>query len=299
MTALQRDDRGRIIRPAIEYNVVDHCNLRCAACDHASPHLTRRFADPEAFATDMEALSGHLHVRFLRLIGGEPLLHPALDAFVRAARKTGIADQLMLWTNGLLLHTVCEELLAGFDVVRVSLYPGVRLQVDLAGLAQHLEKGNRTRLEVVKVRRFQHQLLNDPITDSKIVQRTYLRCKDAHSLSCHTVCAGRYYKCAKAPVLEPRLARCGVQIANRARDGVALHDNPYLAEELARYLRSSEPLMACTWCLGTDGKSLAHHQLDETSMQLEQRTGMVDPRGLMANMGRRLVRDVRDSFARL
>jgi hypothetical protein len=130
------------------------------------------------------------------------------------------------------------------------------------------------------------------------VQRTYLRCKEAHSLSCHTVCDGRYYKCAKASVLQPRLARSGLEIANRAHDGVALHGNPSLAEDLSRYLLSVEPLMACAWCLGTDGKCFSHHQLNDTGLREERQLGGMDGRALLANPLRRLMRDVRDSFRR-
>src|ERR1051326_2971415 len=126
-TRLLRDDGGSLLREALVYSVVDHCNLRCAGCDHAAPHFDKRFADPEAFAADLNALRPHLHVRVLRLPGGEPLLHPALDAIVRAARNAEVADQIMLWTNGLLLHKVRRELLQSFDVVRVSLYPNVHV----------------------------------------------------------------------------------------------------------------------------------------------------------------------------
>ena len=115
-------------------------------------------------------------------------------------------------------------------------------------------------------------------------------------MSCHTVHDGRFYKCAKASVLELRLAGCGIEVANRARDGVALHGNLCLAEELSRYLLSSEPLRACTWCLGTDGKSFSHHQLDGAGLQMERRTGRMDGRALLANPARRLLRDVRDSL---
>ena len=294
---LLRDCRGRILRDGLEYSVVDHCNLRCAGCDHAAPHLTKRFADPEDFAADMDALSQHLHVRMLRLLGGEPLLHPQLNLFVQAARAAGIADSVMLWTNGLLLHKARRGLLESFDVVQVSLYPGVRVRADLSKLAGELEENSHTRLNVVKVEKFQHQLLNDPIADRKVVRRTYLRCKEAHSWSCHTVHDGRYYKCPKASGLGPRLAGCGVKVSNCASDGVALHQNPQLAEELAAYLLSTVPLMACAWCLGTDGKSFSHHQLDALGMALERQT-RDNGRAFLVNPVRRLARDIRDSFER-
>ncbi len=295
--ALARDNWGRILREAVEYSVVDHCNLRCAGCDHASPHLSGRLASPESFAADLSALSQHLHVQVLRLLGGEPLLHPMLHEFASIARKAAIADQIALWTNGLLLHKVSLEVLECFDLIRVSLYPNVTIRADLAGLNRQLKVNGRTRLEVVKVTRFQHQLLYAPICDRHLVRRTYRRCRDAHKLSCHTIRDGRYYKCAKAPVLEPRLATSSGAIPNREHDGVALHRNPRLADELSHYLLSDEPLEACAWCLGTDGTSFSHHQLDEARIRTERSTDAIDGAVHFAGPVRRFLRDVRDGFS--
>jgi hypothetical protein len=178
--------------------------------------------------------------------------------------------------------------------VRVSLYPGVHVRADLPRLARELKRSGKTRLEIVRVEKFLHQLLNDPIRNPQQVRRTYLRCKETHSWSCHTVHEGRYYKCTKASTLSPRLANRGVEVANRAHDGVALHGNPSLAADLERYLLSSEPLMACTWCLGTDGKSFSHHQLDEAGLRLERQTKGAEGTSLLANPMTQLLRDIRD-----
>jgi uncharacterized Fe-S cluster-containing radical SAM superfamily enzyme len=123
-------------------------------------------------------------------VGGEPLLHPALPSFIRAARDSGIADEVWLWTNGLLLHAADPRLLESVDVVRVSLYPGVRIRADLSRLAQQLERSGRSRLQVIRVEKFFHQLLNAPRADASGVRRTYLQCRETHVWSCHTVHAG-------------------------------------------------------------------------------------------------------------
>ena len=289
---LRRKD-GRILREAVEYSLVEHCNLACAGCDHFAPHLPKRFAAVASFAADMEALASHLHVRVLRLVGGEPLLHPELTAFIRAGRAAGIADEVWLWTNGLLLHQIDPGVLEEVDVVRVSVYPGVNIRADLTQLARKLAESGRTRLQVVRVEKFFHQLLNDPVADAARVRRTYQRCKETHVWNCHTVHEGHYFKCAKPPTMPQRLARAGVEIFHPARDGVALHDNPSLARDLERYLLSPDPLAACAWCLGTDGKSFPHHQLNADGLRQEQRRG-IDERTLSAHPVRQFLRDIRD-----
>jgi hypothetical protein len=61
-----------------------------------------------------------------------------------------------------------------------------------------------------------------------------------------------------------RLALRGVSFDNIPVDGVALHDNPNLYEEIDRCLSGPTPLAACSYCLGTSGPSVAHHQLNRT-----------------------------------
>src|SRR5204863_5734831 len=83
---------------------------------------------------------------------------------------------------------------------------------------------------------------------------------------CNTVHDGRFYKCAPAPFMGARLALQGIDFDNR-QDGIALHDNPTLAKDIARYLNASAPLAACSYCLGTSGPLVPHHQLDRKGCQ--------------------------------
>jgi hypothetical protein len=58
----------------------------------------------------------------------------------------------------------------------------------------------------------------------------------------------------------------GVAFDNR-EDGVALHGNPGLAQELRRYIDGAEPLAACSYCLGSSGEFFDHRQLDEAGLK--------------------------------
>src|SRR5687767_9091206 len=111
----------KIFRKAVEFNLTEHCNLKCARCDHASEALPAKFADLDSFRADLEALAAVLHARELKLLGGEPLLHPRLPDFLRVARASGIADTITVVTNGVLLHRTDPSVLAMADRIRVSL----------------------------------------------------------------------------------------------------------------------------------------------------------------------------------
>src|SRR4051812_24567621 len=85
--------RNRLWRPAIEFNLAEHCNLSCEHCDQASWMLPTKFADLESFKRDMEVLATVLQAGELKFGGGEPLQHPQLLEFLRVAREVNIANR--------------------------------------------------------------------------------------------------------------------------------------------------------------------------------------------------------------
>jgi molybdenum cofactor biosynthesis enzyme MoaA len=67
----------------VETHLVDHCNLNCKGCSHfASLVPGEVFTDIEIFKRDIARLSQiFIDVYEIRLMGGEPLLHPDIDTF--------------------------------------------------------------------------------------------------------------------------------------------------------------------------------------------------------------------------
>ena len=76
----------KLWRPAIEFNLTEHCNLRCEHCDHASSLMPEKLADLDSFALDIKVLSTVLQAGEFKFVGGEPLLHPQLLDFLRVAK---------------------------------------------------------------------------------------------------------------------------------------------------------------------------------------------------------------------
>ena len=117
-----RDQLGRGLG-VLRLSLTARCNFACPYClpDNQEPpgllNLEQRLAVVEA-AVD-------LGVRSLRLTGGEPLLHPQLEALIAAVqplRERGLAD-LALTTNGSLLTAERARALrsAGLDRITISL----------------------------------------------------------------------------------------------------------------------------------------------------------------------------------
>ena len=116
------------------------CNAGCGFCNFARDVLPRsswRYVPLDGARRAIDILSG-LFIRYLIVSGGEPTLHPDLDAIVRHARRRHMTA--MLVTNGsTLTEQRCEELAAaGVSSMVIS--------VDAATAADHEQNRRLPRL---------------------------------------------------------------------------------------------------------------------------------------------------------
>ena len=88
----------------LEIHLVDHCNLNCKGCSHFSPLSPKWFIELDSFEAQLLQLKKILNtIGLLRLMGGEPLLHPELRTLINVARSIFPDSRIALVTNGLLL----------------------------------------------------------------------------------------------------------------------------------------------------------------------------------------------------
>ncbi len=119
----------------IETHLVDHCNLNCKGCCHFAPLVKGEvFADIDIFNRDMERLKQLFNdIYEIRMMGGEPLLHPGLLSFVDVARKAFPKARIAIFTNGILLSAMDDhfwETCAGKKIlIKLSYYP-IDLKLD-------------------------------------------------------------------------------------------------------------------------------------------------------------------------
>jgi len=92
-----------------EVHITDHCNLNCKGCAHFSNLCKPTFAEIAEFEADMKRMSALFDVRQIYLLGGEPLLHPQVAAFVRVARDAFPKTRIYLMTNGTLVTKMSDE----------------------------------------------------------------------------------------------------------------------------------------------------------------------------------------------
>lgn len=99
-------------RLTLEYHLVDSCNLRCAGCSHYACLLDKlTYTKLEDIITDLSLLKDKVgdNLAVLRLLGGEPLLHPQICECLTEIRNLFSKTNLVIVTNGILLRKMPEE----------------------------------------------------------------------------------------------------------------------------------------------------------------------------------------------
>jgi hypothetical protein len=254
--------RSKVELFGVEYNLTEHCNLSCYHCDHASPLMPKKFASLADYERDVRALAEAVHVEEFRIVGGEPLLHPELLDFLRIARETGIGDVIKVYTNGMLLHTMPDAFWDTTDVLWVSTYPGIRRRMsDQAIAAKCADHGVTLNLRP-EITEFNRSYINNRVDDEALTRRIFRECKMANEYSCFAIYEGMFFRCSVAPFAQARLKFAGVEFPGPEVDGIRIHDNPRLAEQVAARVASREPLKACSFCLGSSGPMIEHRQVN-------------------------------------
>ncbi len=85
---------------ALEVHVTHVCNLHCDGCKHYSNYNHKGRLAVSTFREWISAWSKVLQPKKLRLLGGEPTLHPHLPEFLYAAREIWPETVTYIGTNG-------------------------------------------------------------------------------------------------------------------------------------------------------------------------------------------------------
>lgn len=173
----------KIHLPYVETHLVDHCNLNCRGCTHFCPLSPETFADAKQFEKDMQELAKKCDITEIRLLGGEPLLHPDVCEFVKITRKTFPQSDILLLTNGILLQKMPQEfwqtLRENDVIIEISEYP---VKQDFEGCLKLIKENNVRTGFIHDVDDF--MLMLNPNVDSNI-KRTFKKCPNKHCVNFH------------------------------------------------------------------------------------------------------------------
>lgn len=260
-------ENGKVLTQGLEYSVSYHCNLRCAGCSHLSPFSQKKFPSLDNFCADIKKLSEGLHTSDFRLMGGEPLLNPEINEFIKETRKSGITDSVGVTTNGLLLHTMNDDFWENVDLIRISIYPDNHPQEKFINIFKEHAAEFNTKLLIFSKSRFRTALVTEPHPRDWITDMIFKTCGATHLGHCHMIHEGKLYKCPASPFLPEYLGKMGRESYNPANDAFDIHNSLDIFHDLKDFLTSPQSLEACRFCLGNVGIRGKHHQLEMEYLQ--------------------------------
>lgn len=227
----------------LEIHAVDHCNLDCIGCSHESPLMPRRYEDPAVLERALRALWRCYRAPLLKLLGGEPLLHPAIEKIIGVA-KENTGARVRLVTNGTLLQQQYRKL-RGVDEIHISLYESATIPDDvvLSGIATEL--GAPITVQAFGQFRWHRSL---PRTDLAHTNEIFSTCQMYHVWECHTLREGWLYPCPPAATWG-RGSGEGINLLEECADR---------EDRIRRLFRRNTPLKTCHECLGSVGPLLRH-----------------------------------------
>lgn len=256
---------GQVRTRALEYHVTDHCNLRCDHCCSYSPILKKWFADPDVFTADLLAVRRVVRPEFLKIVGGEPLLHPELERLLAVAHELQVGARVQLTTNGLLLRRLSPRSWDSIQMLSVSLYPEPALPKDL--IRYIARQAARRNIEVSWKTQDKFTCLDrESLATAEETRDIYADCWIRHR--CHSIRNGRFYSCTRPQYIQT----FAVDGPSFAADGIPVDDPD--AAALSRRIRDllirPEPLRSCSICNGGNARLDTHRQLSPRSIQAKR-----------------------------
>lgn len=227
-----------------EVHITDHCNLNCKGCAHFSNLCPPTFADLDEFTADMNRMAGLFSaVKQIYLLGGEPLLHPRVAGFVRAARAAFPGTRIYLMTNGVLVMRMNEEFweaLANTGIVLLcDSYP---IDLPVAAIDQ-LGKDHGVKVEWTVPREQFFKIPIDPAGGHDAAS-SFKRCQGYNN--CPIIRDGRLYPCAYVAFADVFEERFGIDtIDPEPGDSISIRDGAD-PEKVIDFLRN--PVQWCSHC---------------------------------------------------
>ena len=105
------------IIPAINFHLLQACNMRCGHCFAASLHTRHLPLDEAGEIVRLLSQEGFKKINFA---GGEPMLYPELDSLIREAKESGMTTSII--TNGTKITDIWLDAMSGYlDWVALSI----------------------------------------------------------------------------------------------------------------------------------------------------------------------------------
>lgn len=242
-------EENRLCIGKIEITVSEICSLKCKDCSYLMPHYKKPRNIPiEDCMYYIDRLLEYVdRISELRLLGGEPLMHPELWKLINKyvqEEKIGIID---VHTNGTIIPS--ESVLQSFQnekvIVHISDYNVANNKIDQL---IELFKENNIKFFARKYDKWlQFGDMEDKHYSLDRLQEAFWRCT---ARNCLTLKGSRLYHC-------PRSAHATTigLIPDFNEDYIDLEnwdevDQAIIKERIREYTMDPKPIRACNFCVG-------------------------------------------------
>ena len=231
----------------IEYHLVHSCNLRCAGCSHYSSLLDKlTYPKLEDIIDDLTLLKNKIgdNLTTLRLLGGEPLLHPQICECLTEIRNIFPKTSMVLVTNGILLKKMSNEF---YDICRTSrvelIITNYRI-IDISTAMNKLkELGIKAKVYKNSDKNFIWHYKHIRLTEGKIDCLTNCTFKN----SCNNYRNGKIYLCPHIAYIDFFNDYFGTTIKLDDTDYISL-DEINSFDELVEKINSAKPNFCFNYC---------------------------------------------------
>lgn len=230
-----------------EIHITEHCNLNCKYCNHFSPLAKETYLSLDEYEKDIKRLSELFHgeMHQIKLLGGEPLLHPQIKDFIILTRRYFPKGNIKILTNGILLPQMNDDFWKACQqtgtIVYYTKYP---IKLDVEKINCQAEKYN-VSLEVFNMEDDIKTLIYEPI-DLQGKQNAKKNFYDCYrSNYCITLKHGVLYTCHRAAHMHLLNEYFGTDITMSKENGINIYE-ANSGQEILEYL--IKPIPMCAYC---------------------------------------------------
>lgn len=183
----------------VEVHITEHCNLNCGGCNHFSCIAEEEYLEPEQFEKDIRRLRELSKSYFnIKILGGEPLLHPHITGFLDITRKHFPSTPVQITTNGILLTKQPEDFWVNCHknkiTISISQYPINLDRIEIKRL------GKKHKVKIVYTgSTAKNRMCKMPLdlSGSQDMKKSFQKCAISWGC-CVTLRDGRLYTCCFA-----------------------------------------------------------------------------------------------------
>lgn len=238
----------------LDVDITTACQNNCIACSHLTPLQAPWKADPATVERDLANAARVCHFESCTIVGGEPTLNPQAVDFLKIIRASGIADRVLVTTNGQNSERWPDALYQEADHIVITPY---KLSEDERNHISRKCKEFGTTLEWHWVG-FQTYVYRkpEPARGARLWRHCWYR---DHRQSIYE---GYLYRCCAALWIPGTLLGLPRETDAIALDGVT-------EEQFAAWFKREEVLASCAVCASNQGTPIGWRELPKSATKQE------------------------------